>query len=72
MNWRTVLARALRLKPDAPQRRTVIHTADWDRPPRGHVATELTEDVIRTNEGESWQPPPPARRDGRRPRSDRW
>lgn len=51
-----------------PERRTVIHTADFDRPPRGQIITDLTEQTIRANEGESWQPPPPARRDPWRPR----
>lgn len=71
MNWRLVLARVLRIDV-VPARRTVIHTAEFDMPPRGQIISELTEETIRANEGDSWQPPPAARRDPRRPRSDHW
>lgn len=71
--WRNLLTRLINrasTKDSTP--RTTISDVEWTIPPRGQNVTELTEDVIRANEGDSWQPPPPARRDARRPRSDRW
>lgn len=73
MGLRSILARLVnRPHSDRDVRRTVIHEADWTHAPRGEIVTELTETTIRANEGESWQPPPPARRDPWRPRSDHW
>lgn len=51
--------------------RTRIHSIEFVTP-KPFVVEELDPDVIRANEGEMWQPPEPARRDGRRPRSDHW
>ncbi len=72
MNWRSLLARALRIEPRPEPKRTRIVDATFNVPPRGHIVTEITESTIRATQGESWQPPPPARRDPRRPRSDSW
>jgi hypothetical protein len=53
----------------ADDRATHIYPAEFKRNAPGTIVTELTEEEIRSNEGESWQPPPPARRDPRRPQS---
>ena len=59
-------------RPTAAAPVTTIEEATFDIPPRGHFVTELTEETIRMDEGESWQPPAPARRDPWRPSSDHW
>jgi hypothetical protein len=74
-SWRHYLKRWAELvlsKQDSHRRRTMISDAEFTIPPRGQIVTDLTERTIRATEGESWQPPAPARRDPWRPRSDRW
>lgn len=68
--WLRILTRLAESTRDRP--RTTISSVEWTIPPRGETITEVTEQTIRANEGESWQPPPPARRDPWRPSSTHW
>lgn len=68
--WLRILTRLVESTRDSP--RTTISSVEWTIPPRGETITDVTEQTIRSNEGESWQPPPPARRDPWRPNSNHW
>jgi hypothetical protein len=71
MSFLTNLFTRLANRSSAPPR-TIIHTAEFDGSYVDDHEQELTIRTIRATEGDSWQPPAPARRDPRRPRSDRW
>jgi hypothetical protein len=72
VKWRELFAKLVLSQELKQKPRTTIHTAEFTHPPTGWQVSDLTETTIRSNEGELWQPPAPARRDRRRPPSDHW
>jgi hypothetical protein len=70
--WRDFLKRLVDRQSTRDHPRTTISDVDWTRPPPGQPVTELTIEEIRANEGDLWEPPPPARRDPWRPLDGHW
>jgi hypothetical protein len=70
MNWRTLFAKLVNRS--APVEGTTVHIAEFDRSYVHDDPDNLTITTIRATEGDSWQPPPAARLDPRRPSSHHW